>query len=248
MKTIRELRVAHSGDEEQKRDHDPLLETSVLPEMRNDPCWGPTAKKRVYVVPLAEYWKSLVGTDIKDGSNDMVFRIHREERIGRFKTKDPIFRVTVGATDNRILAVIQREMKNLKDRYVVYGLTSNGHDPVPYHDVKNGQKRFDMYPVVEIVQSVLGGEYVIKSPGNDGEILFKATHGNIRTALICCGPCVLLGAIPFKFEFHKRGQEPKEVVLFRDQKAQVMEVAAGTSPLLGICMAYAVDRLTCPVL
>jgi hypothetical protein len=253
MTTKRELKVAGEERESnkekepmQREDYDPL--EPALAQGREDPCWGPTTKKHVYDVPLADHWQAMVGTDIKDGSSEMVFRILGEERIGRLKTGDPIFRVTVGATDNRVLAVIQREMKNLSDRYVIYGLTANGHEPIPYNDMDSGQKRFDMYPVVEIVQSVLGKNYTIKSPGNDGEILFKATNGNIRAALICCGPCLLVGVIPFKFAFHKRGQDPKEVALYRDQSAQVLEVTAGTSPLLGICMAYAVDRLTRPVL
>jgi hypothetical protein len=100
-----------------------------------------------------------------------------------------------------------------------------------------------MYPVVKIVKGVLGLNYVIKSPGNNSEILFKANNASIRNAVIICSPCIFLGIFRFQFAFHKRGKDPTEVVIFRDQRTQVLEVAPGISPLLGLCIAYAVDRL-----
>ncbi len=127
----------------------------------------------------------------------------------------------------------------------------------------------DLYPIASVVQSVCGKTYTVLSPDRE-TIRWRATNGKFRKMLLCCPWCIAVGVCMWEFEFedlnlqqlhsHSRWQgyhvapgqseesSPRDSVVFsRDQDIRFLNVAPGTSPLLALCVAYAVDRLTRPI-
>ena len=93
-------------------------------------------------------------------------------------------------------------------------------------------------------QSPLGGAYTLKDE-NDQVILF-ASNQAVPPTLLCCAPCLVAGCCNFTIAYTDDPQKPgggRNVLIERNQTDETIRVAAGQSPLLAICVAYATDRL-----
>jgi hypothetical protein len=92
-----------------------------------------------------------------------------------------------------------------------------------------------------IQQSVLGKK--CKLYDDNENVLLKAKNGNIRFADLLL-PC-LLCCHAWRLEFYKPGHS-EDKVLMRDQGEGIVTVAPGESPLMAICVAYAIDKFLTP--
>jgi hypothetical protein len=139
----------------------------------------------------------------------------------------------------------------------------------------------ELYPVVSVVQGVLGKTYTVQSHDADRTIRWSADNGQFRKTLLFCPWCIAMGLWMWQFEFQDLNVRRREgygrvpwrrlpqiapgrqvlnhfvssssqrtdgpIVLIRDQEIQTVSIAAGTSPLLALCVTYAMDRLTRPL-
>jgi len=158
---------------------------------------------------------------------------------------------------------LSRRRRNLVQRADV--------DPMPYRFDFDDQA-LEMYPLYSIQQGVFGKSYLVQSwktlEGRNGKcrtLQWKAENANFRKILLCC-PCIIfLGVCMWRFEFqdlntqrrvrpwnrkhwlwqHRGSSASTDVpVMIRDQEFRTLTVASGASPLLALCVTYAMDRLT----
>lgn len=91
-------------------------------------------------------------------------------------------------------------------------------------------------------QSSLGGAYTLQD--EDGQLLWAASDASIPLTLLCCAPCLMMGAFNFCITYYKKNQQQQGCLMMERNQAQgTIRMAAGTSPLLALCVAYATDRL-----
>lgn len=203
-------------------------------------CWGPSPADHILFVPTAEFWHG--GAHIKDEKGDIVFTILREEKNGLVF---PIYRATIADEYNEIIAVVvrckRRRHMGLRDAYTIYSMTPivPGQEPVPY--VFKQKKVCDMYPVVSIYKS-LTRNYVVTA-FQDSSILMRHKDGFLFSALSFSPFCMILPICRRQFTFYKPGDNPRRFLILRNQEAAILSVAHGASPLMGVCIAYAVDRM-----
>jgi hypothetical protein len=203
-------------------------------------CWDPSPFSNILHVPTADWWHD--GTHIKDEKGNIAYTILREEKVGM---AFPIFRATIADENNEVLAVVVRERtkRGLQDSYTIYSMTPNwpGQEAVPY--IVDKKKAFGMYALASIHKSVLGSNYGLISC-QDGSALMKHKNGKILSAFLCSPFGVILGLCKLQFTFYKPGEHPRRFLVLRNQEAAIVSVDPGASPLMGVCMAYAVDRMT----
>jgi hypothetical protein len=228
--------------------------TELIPLVSSLQGFAPTSTFSVLHVPSADHWQC--GTSIKSqqGRSDAlpvdVFHVLRSERVGRTRWGDPIFRAVLGDIQDQMVAVILREIdyRRMKDTFVFYSVTPTW--PGQPARKKDRIARCDLYPFASLEASPLGRNYRLYAC-KDHELLLKASNPNIRCTRLCCALCCTLcclyGWLPWqwKLTFRKPGNRKDAVILWNQMTAQVT-VTAGTSPLLAVCMSYALDRLTTP--
>lgn len=206
--------------------------------------WDPITTSKVLIAPMASRW--IDGMAINDQEGKQVYQILSEDTDGRMKTGDQKHRATIASPEGKeVIAVVVRKVINMTDSFVIYSTKPNwdGQEAEPYMLQKT--KQFDMYPRAYIQQSIFGKKYTVKL-SKDDSVLLKAKNGNIRTTLLCCPMCLLLDMFRWRLEFYQPGQHPRQNLILRNQDTETLEIAFGSSPLLGLCISYAVDRLTSP--
>lgn len=214
-----------------------------MTEYAPEPASSSSATRHVLVlrIPNADKWRD--GMVFMDEKGGFIAKVLKHEKVGHLASGDPRFRVTLGNEQNEVIAVVTRKIENMEDIYMIFSLEPNwvGQEPVPYMSKDSKTKTFDMYAVASLYQGTFGGDYTLKSSQNN-KVLMKASNSNITWTLICCPCAIMCGGCKWELAFYKpHGGEP---ALVRDQGAQLLGVAAGENPLLGVCIAYAVDRQT----
>ena len=210
----------------------------------------PTTAERVIRIPLASSWSDdLV---LRDDRGQFVAKVLKHEKYGHTQGGDAKWRVTFGNEQDQVMAVLLRKIERAQDVFVVYSTTPNwsGQTPEPYYLKKGKQEQFlfEIYPLGELKQGVFGGGYRLQSSRGNHAVLLEASNRNITWALLCCPLAILCGCCHWRLSFYEPGQQGhrrsrrQRPAIVRDQEAQVVRIAAGASPLLGICIAYAVDR------
>jgi hypothetical protein len=212
--------------------------------------FAPTNTKAVLHIPAANRWHygASVNNQYSKGRSDaLAFNVLRNERVGRTRGGDPIFRAVLGDEHNQVVAVIIREIdyRRMKDLFMFYSVRPEwpGHQASTKHS--NEPTAYQMYPFASLEQSSLGKNYRLYSC-KDHELLMEASNPKLRFALLCCMCCMALGAFRWKLAFHKPRHE--KTLVLRNQTTDEVTVEPGTSPLLAVCMSYALDRLTIPTL
>jgi len=246
--TVQEANNNNESKEEQDLvDRDKATErASNVPEQATPAsAFAPTTTSRVLCVPPAHEWQD--GMTFKDKQGAFIAKVLRHEKLGRMASGDQIFRVTLGDEQGNVIAVITRKMENFQDVYVVSSVTPNwpGQPSEPYMNKdKTQDSSVQLYLVGKLYQGTLGGHYTLKS-SQGNTILMKASNSNIKWTLICCMGAILFGCCKWKLSFYRpHGGRRGGLAIVRDQAADNVSIAVGESPLLGVCLAYAVDRQT----
>jgi hypothetical protein len=227
------------GNEAEKLDMEKVKTQEVLPT----DLWAPCTIGKCLHIPASHAWP--VGTEIKDDKGQVIFKIIREQVVGSNLVIGPIYQVIIGDAGGNMIAVVQRCEKPDscgKDYFSIYALdgppTSTPTDQKGTTPVLDVQGHFK----AKIQQSVLGKKYKLYDDNDD--VLLKAKNGNIRCALFFL-PCLFCNP-SWRLEFYKPGHS-EDKVLVRDQGEGILTVApGGQSPLMAICVAYAIDKFLTP--
>jgi hypothetical protein len=216
------------------------IESENTQEVSPTDLWAPCTIGRELHIPASHAWP--VGTGIKDDKGQVMIKIIREQIVDSNLIMGPIYRVIIGDASGTTIAMVQRGDKPdscLKDHFSIYAL---GGPPTP-SDQKGAPPVLDVpwHFKAKIRQSVLGKKY--KPYDDNDNVLLKAKNGNIRCALFLL-PCLFCNPT-WRLEFYKPGHSEDKVIV-RDQGEGIVTVAPGESPLMAVCVAYAIDKFLTP--
>ncbi|KAL7566781.1 hypothetical protein ACA910_019375 [Epithemia clementina (nom. ined.)] len=246
---------SHHSPTEDASDADPILETDSAERAGPTPTaadpFPVTDTNKVLLVPLASEWHD--GLIIRDHGT-LVAKVLCEERMGRLKSGNPVFRVSFSDENDQIMAVVTRKLDtNGQDSYEISSVypTYPDQQSEPYVYMHKDPKDHNIqkvvttqvYPYVKLVQSTLGGVHTVKSCQDDKIVIMKAKNRDIKFMVICCPVALIRSPYFWTFAFH-RGRPTREPAILRDQESQQLHVKAGESMLLAVCVSYAVDRMT----
>lgn len=235
------------GKEKGKKERKPEEEKEEITTQRDGTTevvqgFAPATKRTILQVPLPDCWSP--GLRITDAeTNQVVYKVLEHERMGRTRGGDPLFLVLIGNEHDQAAAVVLREIDylHMKDQYVIFSVTPNYEGQVPFKG-----KYFDMYQLATLEQSPLGNTYQLVSYENRRKVLLRATNPGICWTLLCCTMCFLSGCFKWELAFYEPGAGPRDKSVVRHQQKERVTVEPGASPLLAVCLAYALDRLTIP--
>lgn len=250
-------------------DHQPLsVSSNTRPSVgQQSPSWNSL------IVPRAHDWTD--GTALVDSeSKEAQYVVAHEEDLGSKSGQGPNCvaviatpaRNTSSYNDGRkaangedaskaavgdILAVVRSTNKCLSG-FTIYTMEPNfeGQEATTMEDVAvlNGQA---VYKYGRLRQSALGGTYTFRKttgPGRkDHTQPMKARNGKVSCALLLCGFPFLCSKWNMEFvgtTGTEKGNSHTRCI--RSQRDESLDIAPGQDPLVAVCLAYAVDRLTNP--
>lgn len=250
-----EIPTDYATEEGSMRDMAPAAKASIVD---SPPAFPVTDTQKCLIVPLAREWRE--GMIIRD-HGAFVAKVLCHERLGRLKSGNPVLRVTLADENDDITAVVTRTMAHGLDVYEISSAKPNfpGQVPLPYiymykdlHDRnhKLSVRTSCVYPFAQLCRTRLGGVHTLKLSQDDKKVIMQSKNRTINWMVLCCPFALILSPYVWMFAFYRGGRRPrrKEPVIVRDQDSRQLQIQAGESMLLAICVSYAVDRMTAKLL
>jgi hypothetical protein len=213
--------------------------------------WEKTKTKTLVLLLLPSARRFLFpGMEIRDEQGRFICKLFDEGEHGSGPAGLMFFAIFANAENEPMALVKRNPVSGCGDNHFYINSVSPNYEDQPssssftfnHPGGVSSQIEFT-YPRSRLTQSTFGKNYTLyvkKTETMPVEVVLTATNGNIRAMLLFTA--MLCSCKGFKLEFYEPGQSHPAIL--RNQKDDSITVAPGQSPLMGVCLAYAVDRLT----